>query len=194
MMSDIRGGGGGGFKNHQKSSDIIYGRSLIVALTIYTENDQCTALHSQSNQITVVAFQPVQLAQGSFLPKNQTLQNAFFICNADTGIPRLARFQLVRSPVQCGLQIALNSAIPRFSAVFSLFSFQIFFFFKNICKTFFTTLNSTVLPNWVSFQKIKWYKNLSYQKMYFTKYIFGPKLICFNDFKKKGSGVFRHEN
>ena len=30
-------------------------------------------------QITVVAFQPVQLAQASFLQKNQTLQ----ICNAE---------------------------------------------------------------------------------------------------------------
>ena len=36
------------------------------------------------NQITVVAFQPVQLAQASFLQKNQTLQNLFFdICNAE---------------------------------------------------------------------------------------------------------------
>ena len=32
-----------------------------------------------SNQITVVAFQPVQLAQASFLQKNQTLQNVFLI-------------------------------------------------------------------------------------------------------------------
>ena len=31
------------------------------------------------NQITVVAFQPVQLAQVSFLQKNQTLQNVFLI-------------------------------------------------------------------------------------------------------------------
>jgi hypothetical protein len=31
------------------------------------------------NQITVVAFQPVNLAQASFLPKNQVLQNAFLI-------------------------------------------------------------------------------------------------------------------
>jgi hypothetical protein len=30
-----------------------------------------------SNQITVVAFQSVQLAQASFLQKNQTLQNVF---------------------------------------------------------------------------------------------------------------------
>ena len=34
---------------------------------------------SGSNQITVVAFQPVQLAQASFLHKNQTLQNGFLI-------------------------------------------------------------------------------------------------------------------
>ena len=32
-----------------------------------------------SNQITVVAFQSVQLAQASFLQKNQTLQNRFLI-------------------------------------------------------------------------------------------------------------------
>ena len=32
-----------------------------------------------SNQITVVAFQPVQLAQASFLQKNQMLQNIFLI-------------------------------------------------------------------------------------------------------------------
>ena len=32
-----------------------------------------------TNQITVVAFQPVQLAQVSFLQKNQTLQNGFLI-------------------------------------------------------------------------------------------------------------------
>ena len=32
-----------------------------------------------SNQITVVAFQPVQLAQASFLQKNQMLQNGFLI-------------------------------------------------------------------------------------------------------------------
>ena len=32
-----------------------------------------------SNQITVVAFQPVQLAQASFLQKNPTLQNVFLI-------------------------------------------------------------------------------------------------------------------
>ena len=37
-----------------------------------------------SNQITVVAFQPVQLALASFLQKNQMLQNVFsYICNAD---------------------------------------------------------------------------------------------------------------
>ena len=31
-----------------------------------------------------MAFQPVQLAQASFLQKNQTLQNVFFdICNAE---------------------------------------------------------------------------------------------------------------
>ena len=32
----------------------------------------------QSNQITVVVFQTVQLAQASFLQKNQVLQNVFF--------------------------------------------------------------------------------------------------------------------
>jgi hypothetical protein len=32
-----------------------------------------------SNQITVVAFQSVQLAQASFLQKNQMLQNVFLI-------------------------------------------------------------------------------------------------------------------
>ena len=32
-----------------------------------------------SNQIMVVAFQPVQLAQASFLQKNQTLQTVFLI-------------------------------------------------------------------------------------------------------------------
>ena len=32
-----------------------------------------------SNQITVVLFQPVQLAQALFLQKNQTLQNGFLI-------------------------------------------------------------------------------------------------------------------
>ena len=31
------------------------------------------------NQITVVAFQSIQLAQASFLQKNQTLQNIFLI-------------------------------------------------------------------------------------------------------------------
>ena len=37
-----------------------------------------------SNQIRVVAFQSVQLAQASFLQKNQMLQNVFFdICNAE---------------------------------------------------------------------------------------------------------------
>ena len=30
---------------------------------------------TESNQITIVAFQPVQLAQASFLSKKQTLQN-----------------------------------------------------------------------------------------------------------------------
>ena len=34
---------------------------------------------SVSNQITVVAFQPVQLAQAWFLQKNQMLQNGFLI-------------------------------------------------------------------------------------------------------------------
>ena len=37
----------------------------------------------------------------------------------NTGGLQLVRFQLVQSPVQCGLQTALNSAIHRFSAVFS---------------------------------------------------------------------------
>ena len=36
-------------------------------------------LKSESNQITVVAFQSVQLAQASFLQKKQTLQNVFLI-------------------------------------------------------------------------------------------------------------------
>ena len=37
-----------------------------------------------SNQIMVVAFQPVQLAQTTFLQKNQPLQNVSFnICNAE---------------------------------------------------------------------------------------------------------------
>ena len=34
---------------------------------------------THTNQIMVVAFQPVQLAQVSFLQKNQTLQNVFLI-------------------------------------------------------------------------------------------------------------------
>ena len=34
---------------------------------------------AQGNQITVVAFQPVQLGQASFLQKNQTLQNVFLM-------------------------------------------------------------------------------------------------------------------
>jgi hypothetical protein len=38
----------------------------------------------------------------------------------NTGIPWLVRFQLVQSQVQCGLQIALNKAISRFSAVFQI--------------------------------------------------------------------------
>ena len=37
---------------------------------------QCTR---GSNQVAVVAFQPVQLAQASFLQKNQMLQNLFLI-------------------------------------------------------------------------------------------------------------------
>ena len=42
------------------------------------------AQDTDSNQITVVAFQSVQLAQAWFLQKNQTLQNVFFyICNAE---------------------------------------------------------------------------------------------------------------
>ena len=34
-----------------------------------------------------------------------------------TGNPRLVQFQLMRSPVQCGLQTALNNAIPQLSGV-----------------------------------------------------------------------------
>ena len=34
---------------------------------------------SGRNQITVVAFQPVQLAQASLLQKNQALQNVFYL-------------------------------------------------------------------------------------------------------------------
>ena len=37
------------------------------------------AQDTDSNQITVVAFQSVQLAQASFLQKTKTLQNVFFI-------------------------------------------------------------------------------------------------------------------
>ena len=37
------------------------------------------AQDTDSNQITVVAFQSVQLAQASFLQKNQMLQNGFLI-------------------------------------------------------------------------------------------------------------------
>ena len=37
------------------------------------------AQDTDSNQITVVAFQSVQLAQASFLQKNQMLQNVFLI-------------------------------------------------------------------------------------------------------------------
>ena len=36
-------------------------------------------ISTYSNQITVVAFQPVQLAQAWFLQKNQMLQNGFLI-------------------------------------------------------------------------------------------------------------------
>ena len=36
-------------------------------------------LLTKSNQITVVAFQSIQLAQASFLQKNQMLQNVFLI-------------------------------------------------------------------------------------------------------------------
>ena len=34
-------------------------------------------MYSEGNQIMVVAFQPVQMAQASFLQKNQTMQNVF---------------------------------------------------------------------------------------------------------------------
>ena len=45
----------------------------------------CTTwkMSTKGNQITVVAFQSVQLAQASFLQKNQTLQCFFYICNAE---------------------------------------------------------------------------------------------------------------
>ena len=33
----------------------------------------------RTDQITLLAFQPVQLAQASFLQKNETLQNVFLI-------------------------------------------------------------------------------------------------------------------
>ena len=47
--------------------------------------------------------------------KNYRYLRAVFVY---TGVPRLVRFQLVRYSIQCGLQTALNRAIPRFSAVF----------------------------------------------------------------------------
>ena len=46
----------------------------------FGRNKEYTVVHvTISNQVTVVAFQPVQLAQASFLQKNQTLQNVFLI-------------------------------------------------------------------------------------------------------------------
>ena len=42
-------------------------------------DDFLTPLAPLGNQITVVAFQSVQLAQASFLQKNQTLLNVFLI-------------------------------------------------------------------------------------------------------------------
>ena len=68
-----------------------------------------------------------------------------------TVISRLVRFQLVRSPVQCGFKTALNSANPRFSAVFAWKIFKkmlilkrfYFFpiFFQTIFKHFFSKRN-----------------------------------------------------
>ena len=43
-------------------------------------------------------------------------------------------YRLVRSPIQCGLQTALNSAIPRFSAVFFQKTSQKIYFFQKISK------------------------------------------------------------
>ena len=43
------------------------------------KNENCSDEVPISNQITVVAFQSVQLAQASFLQKNQTLHNVFLI-------------------------------------------------------------------------------------------------------------------
>ena len=52
--------------------------------------------------------------------------------NEGTGIPQLVRFQLVRSPIQCGLQTALNSAIPRFTAGFFQKNSKNLLFFQKI--------------------------------------------------------------
>ena len=49
---------------------------MVQGVAFYTEIAKQAAY---SNQITVVAFQPVQLTQASFLQKNQTLQNVFLI-------------------------------------------------------------------------------------------------------------------
>ena len=39
-----------------------------------------------SNQIMILGFQPTHLAQGSFLPKNQMLQNHFFFHSCDLAV------------------------------------------------------------------------------------------------------------
>ena len=51
--------------------------------------------------------------------KNFTQTSGCCVIAVSTGIPQLVRFQIVRSPVYCGFQTVLNSAKPRFSAVFS---------------------------------------------------------------------------
>ena len=44
--------------------------------------------------------------------------NSVLLLYLSTGGPWLVRFQLVQSPVQCDLKIALNSANPKYSAIF----------------------------------------------------------------------------
>ena len=62
-----------------------FDKTLLIQITFSFHLDQIqtnvgkTLIPSQSNQITVVAFQSVQLAQASFLQKNQMLQNGFLI-------------------------------------------------------------------------------------------------------------------
>ena len=50
---------------------------ILKSINVRPSQDQSS--ETDSNQITVVAFQPVQFAQASFLHKNQTLQNVFLI-------------------------------------------------------------------------------------------------------------------